>query len=101
MMQDVCQGHDHLMIWLRLDIKKELDIYFSTDKGFKRRHLTNRTNRALSRSSKYTGGSATFMNTRSRLSKSWECEATLAETFISVSLYFTSLTFYYIQTLDI
>ncbi|QHO28327.1 uncharacterized protein [Arachis hypogaea] len=81
MMQDVHQGRDHLTIYLRLDIKKELDVYFSIDEGFKCRHLTNRTNRSLPRLSKYTGRSATFMKTKSRLSKSLEPEATLAETF--------------------
>ncbi|RYR31036.1 hypothetical protein Ahy_B01g055823 [Arachis hypogaea] len=81
MMQDVHEGRDYLTIWLCSDIKKELDVYFSTDEGFKRCRLTNKTNRASLRSSKYTGGSVTFMKTKSRLSKSLECEVTLVETF--------------------
>ncbi|RYR12986.1 hypothetical protein Ahy_B04g070225 [Arachis hypogaea] len=81
MMQDIRQGRDHLMIWPRLDLKKVLDVHFSTDEGFKHRRLTNRANRALSRSSKYTGGSMIFMKMKSRLSKSLDHEATLAETF--------------------
>ncbi|XP_020964057.1 uncharacterized protein LOC110265440 [Arachis ipaensis] len=81
MMQDIRRGYDHLTIWLRPDIKKELDIHFSTDKVFKYRHLTNRTNWTLPRSSKYTDGLATFMKTKSRVSKSLEREATSAETF--------------------
>ncbi|RYR15619.1 hypothetical protein Ahy_B04g072481 [Arachis hypogaea] len=53
MMQDIREGCDHLTIWFLPDIKKELDVHFSTDEGFKYRHLTNRTNKALPRSSKY------------------------------------------------
>ncbi|RYR18810.1 hypothetical protein Ahy_B03g063424 [Arachis hypogaea] len=74
-------GRNHLKIWLRLDLKKELDVHFSTDEGFKRRCLTNRTNRSSPRSLKYTGGSATFMKMKSRLSKSLDHEPTLVETF--------------------
>ncbi|RYR66677.1 hypothetical protein Ahy_A03g012730 [Arachis hypogaea] len=80
-MQDAHQGCNHLTVWLCPDIKKELNVHFGTDEGFKRHYLTNRTNRASPRSSKYTGGSATFMKTKSRLSKLLECEPTLAETF--------------------
>ncbi|QHO11726.1 uncharacterized protein DS421_15g500680 [Arachis hypogaea] len=43
--------------------------------------LTNRANMVSARSSKYTGGSATFMKTNARLSKLLDREATLAETF--------------------
>ncbi|RYR27181.1 hypothetical protein Ahy_B02g061518 [Arachis hypogaea] len=48
-----------------------------------RRHsnLTKRANRVSTRSSKYTGDSATFMKTKARLSKSLDREATLAEKF--------------------
>ncbi|RYR40016.1 hypothetical protein Ahy_A09g045674 [Arachis hypogaea] len=52
-----------------------------TDEGFRHWRLTNKANRASSRSSKYTGSSATFMKTKDRLSKSLDREATLAETF--------------------
>ncbi|RYR46777.1 hypothetical protein Ahy_A07g032590 [Arachis hypogaea] len=45
------------------------------------RHLTNRTNRALSRLSKYTGGSTTLMNTKARMLKLLNREATLVEKF--------------------
>ncbi|XP_020959208.1 uncharacterized protein LOC110262998 [Arachis ipaensis] len=55
--------------------------YFRNDEEFKCCCLTNITNRASPRSSKYTGGLATFMNTKSRLSKSLDRELTLAETF--------------------
>ncbi|RYR47755.1 hypothetical protein Ahy_A07g033716 [Arachis hypogaea] len=81
MMLDVREGRDHLTIWIRLDIKRVLDNHFSTDKGFMCHRLTNRANRALSRSSKFTGGSVTFMKMKSRMSKSLEREATLTETF--------------------
>ncbi|RYR61499.1 hypothetical protein Ahy_A04g018674 [Arachis hypogaea] len=81
MTQDVHQGHDNLTIWLRPDHKKELDVRFSTNEGFKRRCLINRANRASSRSSKYISGSVTFMKMKSRLSKSLDREATLPKTF--------------------
>ncbi|RYQ89067.1 hypothetical protein Ahy_B09g095909 [Arachis hypogaea] len=81
MMQNVRVGRDHLTIWIRPDIKRQLDNHFSTDEGFRRLYLTNRANGASPRLSKYTGGSTTFMKTKSRLSKSLEHEATLAETF--------------------
>ncbi|RYR46599.1 hypothetical protein Ahy_A07g032344 [Arachis hypogaea] len=67
MMSNVHQGRNHLMIWICPSIKKELEAHFRTDEGFKHRRLTNLTNRASSRSSKYTGGSATFIKTKSRL----------------------------------
>ncbi|RYR14187.1 hypothetical protein Ahy_B04g070789 isoform B [Arachis hypogaea] len=81
MMIDVRNGRDHLTSWIRLTIKKELEAYFTHDEGFKHCRLTNVANRVLPRSSKYKGGSATFMKTKSRLSESLDHEATLAETF--------------------
>ncbi|RYR61823.1 hypothetical protein Ahy_A04g019048 [Arachis hypogaea] len=48
-------------------IKKLQYIHWKTDEGFKHRCLTNRANRASGRSSKYTGGSATFMKTKARI----------------------------------
>ncbi|RYQ91799.1 hypothetical protein Ahy_B09g097827 isoform A [Arachis hypogaea] len=54
---------------------------FEADKGFKNWRLTNRANSALVRSSKYTGGSTTYMKTKARLSKSFDRKATLAEMF--------------------
>ncbi|RYQ96519.1 hypothetical protein Ahy_B08g092303 [Arachis hypogaea] len=55
--------------------------HWETNAGFRHQRLTNRANRALARSSKYTGGSTTFMKMKVRLSKSLEREATLTETF--------------------
>ncbi|RYR74154.1 hypothetical protein Ahy_A02g008780 isoform A [Arachis hypogaea] len=52
-----------------------------TDEGFKHRLLTNRANRALARSFKYTGCLVTFMKTKVKLSKSLDRNATLAEIF--------------------
>ncbi|RYR05663.1 hypothetical protein Ahy_B06g085496 [Arachis hypogaea] len=78
-------GGDQLTTWIRPSIKKELEAHFKNDEGFKHRHLTNVANRALSRSSKYTGGSATFMKTKSRLisslSKSLDRETAQVETY--------------------
>ncbi|RYR50014.1 hypothetical protein Ahy_A07g036562 isoform A [Arachis hypogaea] len=53
-LEDVCERHDHLTIWLCLDIKKALYVYWETDEGFRHFRLTNRANNALARSSKYT-----------------------------------------------
>ncbi|RYR62185.1 hypothetical protein Ahy_A04g019579 [Arachis hypogaea] len=80
MLEDIREHHDHLTIWLCSDIKKALYVWES-DEGFKHRRLTNRVNRASARSSKYTGGSATFMKKKAKLSKSLDYEATMAETF--------------------
>ncbi|RYR66442.1 hypothetical protein Ahy_A03g012425 [Arachis hypogaea] len=81
MMSDVRKGSDHLSSWIRPALKKKLEAYFNNDERFKRRHLTNVANRTSPRSSKYTGGSATFMKTKCILFKSSDHEATLAETF--------------------
>ncbi|RYR76406.1 hypothetical protein Ahy_A01g000990 [Arachis hypogaea] len=64
MMSDIRQGCDHLMRWIRPSIKKELEAHFRNDEGLKRRRLTNIANKASPKSSKYTGGLATFMKTK-------------------------------------
>ncbi|RYR39127.1 hypothetical protein Ahy_A09g044578 [Arachis hypogaea] len=71
-LDDVCHSRDQWMRWLRL---KE------NDARFRHQHLTNRANRALERSFKYTSGSATFMKMKAKLSKSLDREATLTESF--------------------
>ncbi|RYR08219.1 hypothetical protein Ahy_B05g075795 [Arachis hypogaea] len=79
MMSDVRKGRNHLTSWIHPAIKKDLEAYFNNDEGFKRRRLTNVANRALPKSSKYTGGSVTFMKTKSKLLL--DCEVTLVKTF--------------------
>ncbi|RYQ96577.1 hypothetical protein Ahy_B08g092379 [Arachis hypogaea] len=81
MMEDIRKRRDQLTIWLRSNLKKVLYVYWETDEGFKHRCLMNRANRASARSSKYTGGSATFIKTKARLSKSLSRDATMVETF--------------------
>ncbi|RYQ89493.1 hypothetical protein Ahy_B09g096103 [Arachis hypogaea] len=81
-LEDVREGWDHLMIWLQPKIKKALLVHWKTDEGFMYWRLTNRANRASARSSKYTGGSVTFMKTKVRLSKSLDRDPTLAKTFM-------------------
>ncbi|RYR12052.1 hypothetical protein Ahy_B04g069569 [Arachis hypogaea] len=81
MMHDVRLGKDHLTNWIRPNILRELESYFRDNDGFKHLLLTNVANRALLRSSSYTGGSVTFIKTKTRLSKSLDREAKLAETF--------------------
>ncbi|RYR21260.1 hypothetical protein Ahy_B03g066543 [Arachis hypogaea] len=69
MLKDVREHCNHLIIWLRPDINKALYVHWEIDEGFKRHRLTNRANKTLARSSKYTGGSPTFiMKTKVRLS---------------------------------
>ncbi|RYR25290.1 hypothetical protein Ahy_B02g058974 [Arachis hypogaea] len=70
-----------MMSNIRPAVKKDLEAYFTHDEEFKHHCLTNVANRASPRSSKYTGGSATFMKTKSRLFKLLDREATLVETF--------------------
>ncbi|RYR77935.1 hypothetical protein Ahy_A01g002647 isoform A [Arachis hypogaea] len=66
--------HDHLTIWLHQDINKNLYVHWETDEEFKHFHLRNKANRTSVRSSKYTGGLATFMKTKDRLSKSLDIQ---------------------------
>ncbi|RYR03107.1 hypothetical protein Ahy_B06g081935 [Arachis hypogaea] len=74
--------YDHRMSWqLQQVLEDALLVHWKTDEGFKHQHLTNRVNGASVRSSKYTGGSAIFMKTKARLSKSLDRDATLAKTF--------------------
>ncbi|RYR45839.1 hypothetical protein Ahy_A07g031618 [Arachis hypogaea] len=81
-MEDVRERCDHLTtIWLRLDLKKALYVHCETNEGFKHYHLRNRANRVSAKSSKYIGGSATFIKTKVRLYKSLSRDATIAETF--------------------
>ncbi|RYR33957.1 hypothetical protein Ahy_A10g048654 [Arachis hypogaea] len=81
MLDDVHEHCDHLTIWLHPDIKNVLYIHWKTDEGFKHRCLTNRASKASARSSKYIGGSATFIKIKTRLSMSLDHDATIAETF--------------------
>ncbi|RYR13028.1 hypothetical protein Ahy_B04g070243 isoform D [Arachis hypogaea] len=67
MIEDVRERRNPLTVWLRRDIKKALYVNWETDEGFMHYRLTNKANRESSRSSKYTGGSATFMKTKARL----------------------------------
>ncbi|RYR00200.1 hypothetical protein Ahy_B07g088305 [Arachis hypogaea] len=81
MREDIREKCDHLISWLRPKIKKALYVHWETDEGFKYRRLITRANRASTRSSKYTGGSAMFMKTKDRLSKSLDRDATSSKTF--------------------
>ncbi|RYR73092.1 hypothetical protein Ahy_A02g007395 [Arachis hypogaea] len=69
---------DDRIDWLQPEVKKGLLAHWETDVEFRHRHLTNRANRALVRSSKYTRSSTTFMKTKS---KSMDHETILADTF--------------------
>ncbi|RYR26943.1 hypothetical protein Ahy_B02g061262 [Arachis hypogaea] len=81
MLDDVHHGKEQRTGWLRREVKKGLLAHWETNVGSKHRRLTNRANRASARSSKYTGGSATFMKTKARVLKSLDREVTLTETF--------------------
>ncbi|RYR01840.1 hypothetical protein Ahy_B06g080701 [Arachis hypogaea] len=74
--------YDHRMgRRLQQMLEDALLVHWETGEGFRHRRLTNRANRTSTRSSKYTGGSATFMKIKARLLKSLDREVTLAETF--------------------
>ncbi|QHO18599.1 uncharacterized protein DS421_11g321880 [Arachis hypogaea] len=60
---------------------QQLYVHWGTNEGFRRHCLTNRANRVSARSSNYTGGSATFIKTKAKLSKPLSRDATMAETF--------------------
>ncbi|RYR50376.1 hypothetical protein Ahy_A07g036968 [Arachis hypogaea] len=64
MLDNIRQRRDHLTSGLRPKINKALLVHWETDEGFRHRRLTNRANRTLARSSKYTGGPSTFMKTK-------------------------------------
>ncbi|RYR04576.1 hypothetical protein Ahy_B06g084340 [Arachis hypogaea] len=81
MMEKIRERCNHLTIWLHSDIKKALYVHWETDEGFMYRRLTNKANRALSRSSKYTISPTTFMKTTARLSKSLDRDAMIAKIF--------------------
>ncbi|RYR17675.1 hypothetical protein Ahy_B03g062371 [Arachis hypogaea] len=78
MLDDVRHGWAQWTDWLRPDIKKALSAHWETDDGFRHLYLTNRANRASSRSFKYTGNSTTFMKAKL---KSLDRDAILAEMF--------------------
>ncbi|RYR71166.1 hypothetical protein Ahy_A02g005463 [Arachis hypogaea] len=69
MLEDVREWRNHLTSWLCLEIKKALYVHWETNEGFSHQCLTNRANRTSVRSSKYIGGSATFMKTKVRLAQ--------------------------------
>ncbi|RYR28425.1 hypothetical protein Ahy_B01g052547 [Arachis hypogaea] len=81
MLKDVRERRDHLTIWLCPKINKALYVQWETNEGFRYQRLTNKANRASARWSKYTPGSATFMNTKAKLLKLLDRDATLTETF--------------------
>ncbi|RYR19968.1 hypothetical protein Ahy_B03g064977 [Arachis hypogaea] len=78
MIEDVRERYDHLTLWLHPDIKKALYVHWETDERFRCCCLTKKTNRALTKPSKYTGGLAAFMKTKSKL---LDRDAMMAETF--------------------
>ncbi|RYR09859.1 hypothetical protein Ahy_B05g078287 [Arachis hypogaea] len=79
MMEDVHEQRDQLTIWLRPDLKKGLYIHSKIDEGFKHRRLMNRANKASAKSSKYIGGSTTFMKTKAKLTKDDDDNSSTAE----------------------
>ncbi|RYR41144.1 hypothetical protein Ahy_A08g037541 [Arachis hypogaea] len=60
-------------------IKKALFVHWETNEGFMHQCLTNKAKSASAKSSKYTGGLATFMKTKAKLSLNRK--ATLEEAF--------------------
>ncbi|MED6151647.1 hypothetical protein PIB30_084456 [Stylosanthes scabra] len=81
MMEDVHERRDHLTQWCRLELKKLLYYYWETDEKYLHRKATNKRNRASDKCAIYTGGSATSMQTKAKMTKSLNRPVSMAEVF--------------------
>ncbi|MED6134500.1 hypothetical protein PIB30_037550 [Stylosanthes scabra] len=81
MMEDVRYRKDHLTQWCRPELKKALYHYWETDEKYLHRQATNKRNRASERCVIYTGGSATPMQTKAKITKSLNQPVSMAEVF--------------------
>ncbi|MED6150528.1 hypothetical protein PIB30_073210, partial [Stylosanthes scabra] len=67
MMEDVRKRREQLTQWCRLELKKVLYHFWETDEKYKHIEAMNKANRASERCAKYTGGSATLMQTKAKM----------------------------------
>ncbi|MED6225676.1 hypothetical protein PIB30_095930 [Stylosanthes scabra] len=67
MMEDVSYKKDHLTQWCRPELKKALYQYWETNEKYLHRQAMNKRNRASERCVIYTGGSATPMQTKAKM----------------------------------
>ncbi|MED6227124.1 hypothetical protein PIB30_110457, partial [Stylosanthes scabra] len=81
MMEDVRDRKEHLTQWRRPELKKALYHYWATDEKYLHRQATNKRNRASERCVIYTGGSATPMQTKAKMTKSLDRPVSMAEAF--------------------
>ncbi|MED6213663.1 hypothetical protein PIB30_095453, partial [Stylosanthes scabra] len=81
MMEDVRDRKEHLTQWCRPELKKALYHYWETDEKYLHRQATNKRNRASERCVIYTGGSATPMQTKAKMTKSLYRPMSIAEVF--------------------
>ncbi|MED6128113.1 hypothetical protein PIB30_094569 [Stylosanthes scabra] len=81
MMEDVRDRKEHLTQWCRPELEKALYHYWETDEKYLHRQATNKRNRASERCVIYTGGSATPMQTKAKMTKSLDRPVSMAEVF--------------------
>ncbi|MED6141079.1 hypothetical protein PIB30_099792 [Stylosanthes scabra] len=80
-MEDVRDRKEHLTQWCRPELKKALYHYWETDAKYLHRQATNKRNRASERCVIYTGGSATPVQTKAKMTKSLDRLVSMAEVF--------------------
>ncbi|MED6177328.1 hypothetical protein PIB30_097178 [Stylosanthes scabra] len=80
-MEDVRDRKEYLTQWCRPKLKKALYHYWETDEKYLHRQATNKRNRAFERCVIYTGGSATPMQTKAKMTKSLDRPVSMAEVF--------------------
>ncbi|MED6113866.1 hypothetical protein PIB30_074843 [Stylosanthes scabra] len=81
MMEDVRQRKDHLTQWCRPELKKLLYHYWETNEKYLHRQTTNKRNRVSDKCVIYTGGSATPMQTKAKMTKLLDRPESMAEVF--------------------
>ncbi|MED6163521.1 hypothetical protein PIB30_080732 [Stylosanthes scabra] len=79
MMEDVRDRKEHFTQWCRPELKKALYHYWETNEKYLHRQATNKRNRASERCVIYTGGSATPMQTKAKMTKSLDRPVSMAE----------------------
>ncbi|MED6209689.1 hypothetical protein PIB30_057165 [Stylosanthes scabra] len=81
MMEDVRKRKEQLTQWCRPELKKAIYNFWETNERYKHTEATNKANRASEKAAKYTGGSATPMQTKNKMTKSFDRPVSMAEVF--------------------
>ncbi|MED6201467.1 hypothetical protein PIB30_095349 [Stylosanthes scabra] len=80
-MEDVQERKEHLTQWCRPELKKLLYHYWETDEKYLHCKAINKRNRASEKCAIYTGGSATSMQTKAKMTKLLDRPVSMAEVF--------------------